>query len=116
MEMTVVKSSNIHSVGYENGTLKVRFHSGSEYEYADVSKADHDGLMDAESKGRWLSAFVAARSGATQTKKPEPKPARKEVQTVKAETVDGPAFAGRVMRSQISRTPRASVFQLPRNR
>ena len=49
-----VESSALHSIGYDadTKTLHVRFHSGgATYEYADISQAQYDALMAAESKG-----------------------------------------------------------------
>ncbi len=109
MEMTTVKSSNIHSIGYEDGTLKVRFHSDAEYEYTDVSKSDHADFIDAESKGRWLNAFVAQRSGVTQTKKPPSKP---KTPPVTKQSNDAAKFAGSLMRSQM-KEPGRTTFRLP---
>ena len=108
-----VKSSNIDAIGYEDGTLKVRFRNGGEYEYPDTSEADHADFMESASKGKWLNAFVAARSGVTQTKKPEAAPMKKEAPTVKASS-SAAEFAGGVMRAQMSRTSRVATFRVPK--
>lgn len=111
MLMQKVKSSNIDSIGYEDGTLKVRFRNGGEYEYPDTFEAEHADFMESASKGKWLNAFVAARSGVTQTKKPEAAPMKKEAPTVKASSTSAAEFAGGVMRAQISRVTRRASFR-----
>ncbi len=60
MEMVPVESSNIAAIGYDAGTLRVRFKDGAEYEYEGVTEAAHAALMAAPSKGRWLKEY---RSG-----------------------------------------------------
>lgn len=51
--MTPVKSSNIHSVGYDEQScvLTVRFLNGATHAYAGVPAEDHRKLMDADSVG-----------------------------------------------------------------
>ncbi len=68
MNMLPVSSSNIESVGYENGTLYIRFHSGGLYSYQNVPVAVYQGLMSASSKGRYFhsnikGAYVYRRIG-----------------------------------------------------
>lgn len=60
MNMTPVESSQIHSVGYdpESKRLHVKFHSGGTYEYHGVEPATHDGLMKADSVGKFFHANV----------------------------------------------------------
>lgn len=52
-----VASSNVISVGYDESsqTLEVEFHSGSIYQYYNVSKNIYDEMMKAPSKGQFLS-------------------------------------------------------------
>lgn len=57
MELIPVESSNIAAIGYESGTLHVRFKDGATYQYADVTEDQHVALMAAPSKGRWLKEF-----------------------------------------------------------
>jgi hypothetical protein len=38
MNRTKVSSSNVSSVGFENGVLEVEFHGGSIYRYSGVSE------------------------------------------------------------------------------
>lgn len=56
--MIAVESSNIKEIGWENGTLWVRFKNGGTYTYAKVPKSVHDALMRAESKGKYFIAHV----------------------------------------------------------
>lgn len=56
MERQGVESSNIASIGYDDGTstLEVEFLDGSVYQYFDVSDAVFDGFLQAPSKGQYL--------------------------------------------------------------
>lgn len=58
MNMIPVSSSNLSSVGYENGTLYVRFHNGSLYSYSGVPESIYHGLMSAPSHGSYLASHV----------------------------------------------------------
>lgn len=55
-----VKSSNLHSVGYNvfTGTLEIAFRKGGVYEYADVPIAVYEGLMKAQSPGQFFHVFI----------------------------------------------------------
>ena len=53
MEMIKVESSNVVAVGYKKNDLYVDFKSGS-YVYFDVPKEIYDGLLKAESKGKYM--------------------------------------------------------------
>jgi hypothetical protein len=50
-----VDSSNITEVGYDapSQTLGVKFRSGSEYHYPDVSPEEHQAFISADSVGRF---------------------------------------------------------------
>ena len=63
MERTPVTSSNIIAIGYdsENQTLEVEFNYGSVYQYAGVPQEEHDGIMNADSKGKYLNANIKGR-------------------------------------------------------
>lgn len=65
MRMISVASSNIASIGYENGTLHIRFHSGGLYAYFDVPEYLYVELMSAASKGRYFHAHIRGRYGDT---------------------------------------------------
>ncbi len=58
MNMTPVSSSNIASIGYENGTLYVSFNRGGLYAYSGVPEAVYRGLMSASSHGSYLASHV----------------------------------------------------------
>ena len=55
-----VASSNLKSVGYDEGSsiLEVEFHSGGIYEYFGVPEGVYLGLMSASSKGQYLHHYV----------------------------------------------------------
>ena len=58
MNMNPVVSSNIASIGYENGTLYVAFLNNSLYSYLNVPESVYNGLMAAESHGKYLNAHI----------------------------------------------------------
>lgn len=58
MQMVTVNSSHLSSVGYENGTLYVRFLDGSLYAYDGVPPHVHRELMAADSHGQYLARHV----------------------------------------------------------
>ena len=58
MIMQPVSSSNIAAIGYENGILHIRFHSGGLYEYSDVPESVYRGLMSACSHGQFFHAHI----------------------------------------------------------
>jgi hypothetical protein len=60
MERQYVSSSNIASIGYdpENMVLEIEFLSGSVYQYYDVPQSIYDGLMAADSHGKFLAAYI----------------------------------------------------------
>lgn len=57
-EMIQVKSTTIHSIGYESFTLYVRFLSGKTYAYHGVSESRYKAMLAAQSKGRYLHTFI----------------------------------------------------------
>lgn len=60
MDRISVRSSNIHSVGYdtEAATLEIEFNSGSIYQYLNVPKSEYESLMSSSSKGRYLNRNI----------------------------------------------------------
>lgn len=58
MNMIPVSSSNIVSIGYENGTLYVAFNRGGLYTYSGVPESIYHGLMSASSHGSYLASHV----------------------------------------------------------
>ena len=55
-----VQSSNIASIGYDSNsqTLEVEFLNGAIYQYYDVPEALYEGLMAADSHGKFLNEFI----------------------------------------------------------
>jgi hypothetical protein len=60
MEMVPVNSSNLSAVGYDedSGLLCIEFNNGHAYEYYDVPKYEHDGLMSADSHGSYAAQNI----------------------------------------------------------
>ena len=70
MQWKEVESSQIHSVGYDDATqtLGIRFKPNrkqksegvefTEYHYANVTKGMYDGLVEAESVGRYFGSYI----------------------------------------------------------
>ena len=60
MKRVPVKSSNLAAVGYDerNKTLEIEFNSGGIYQYFEVEKTIFDGLMNAESHGRFFNQNI----------------------------------------------------------
>lgn len=56
--MREVKSSNIHSIGYSNGTLTVRFLNGREYVYFDIPISVYYSFIDAPSVGKYYNEHI----------------------------------------------------------
>lgn len=63
MIMISVSSSNIASIGSEDGTMHIRFHSGGLCAYFDVPQSLE--LMGASSKGKYFHAHIKGRYGDT---------------------------------------------------
>jgi lysyl-tRNA synthetase class 2 len=53
-----VASSNLESVGYENGILEIRFKHGGTYQYLNVPEYLYQGLMSAASKGTYFDQHI----------------------------------------------------------
>jgi hypothetical protein len=60
MRRTAVDSTTMRSVGYDavEQVLEVEFTSGAIYQYLEVPAAVFDGLMHAESKGRYVNQEI----------------------------------------------------------
>lgn len=58
MKMIPVSSSNISSIGYENGELYIQFHSGGTYVYTNVPESVYNNLMSAGSHGKYFAANI----------------------------------------------------------
>jgi hypothetical protein len=54
-----VASSNIKSVGYEDGTMQIEFTNGRVYAYTGAKAKEHfDALVSAPSAGKYFAAHV----------------------------------------------------------
>ena len=58
MQRTQVTSSNISSIGYQDGTLEIQFNSGEIYQYTSVPLEVYQNLMNASSHGTYLNSFI----------------------------------------------------------
>lgn len=60
MERIPVNSSNIGSVGYDSGsdTLEIEFINGGTYQYSGVPEGVYEGMMGADSKGKYFHANI----------------------------------------------------------
>ena len=58
MIMRLVSSSNISSVGYEDGILEVHFHSGGVYQFDNVPRSVYESLLTAPSKGKFFHKYI----------------------------------------------------------
>jgi len=60
MDRKYVSSSNIASIGYApmSQILEVEFLNGSIYQYYDVPEALYEGLMAADSHGKFLNEYI----------------------------------------------------------
>jgi hypothetical protein len=63
MERVPVSSSNLCSIGYEadSQVLEVEFNGGRLYQYSGVPGGEFDGLMSADSKGKYFNANIKNR-------------------------------------------------------
>jgi len=63
MDREHVRSSNLHSVGYDSEAeaLEIEFHSGSVYRYSSVPSHVYEGLMTAASKGTYFNERIKDR-------------------------------------------------------
>jgi hypothetical protein len=63
MERTPVTSTDICSIGYDADSqiLEIEFNSGGIYQYSDVPSGEYDGIMAADSKGKYLHANIKNR-------------------------------------------------------
>lgn len=66
MLMQPVTSSNIAAIGYEKGTLHIRFRSGNIYAYYHVPESIYNNLMAASSHGKYFHANIKGKYGDTQ--------------------------------------------------
>ena len=59
--MISVSSSAIAAIGYENGTLAVRFHNSGTYNHPGVPYSVYAGLINASSKGAYYNTHIRGR-------------------------------------------------------
>ncbi len=58
MHRDSVESSNVATIGYEDGVLEVEFKNGGVYQYPDVTQEEFDSPVKADSVGRWLNQVI----------------------------------------------------------
>lgn len=60
MTREYVSSSNIASIGYDamSEILEVEFNNGAVYQYYNVPERLYNGLMEADSKGRYFDSYI----------------------------------------------------------
>jgi len=70
MKRISVSSSNLRSVGYNeaNQVLEIEFHGGRAYQYFDVPKRIHQGLMNAASHGKYFHRNIKGKYSYDQIK------------------------------------------------
>jgi hypothetical protein len=61
MQRTPVRSRNIASIGWENGTLEVAFHDGGVYQYSGVPESVYRAFLNAHSKGSYFHDHIKDR-------------------------------------------------------
>jgi hypothetical protein len=63
VERTPVSSSNIAAIGYDEDSqvLEIEFNDGSVYQYSGVPRSEYDGIMNADSRGKYVNANVRKR-------------------------------------------------------
>lgn len=71
MKRIKIVSSNLLSIGYdpEKRILEIAFTSGAVYQYFNVPRILHIGLMNAESKGSYFASMIKPRYSAPNTYK-----------------------------------------------
>jgi hypothetical protein len=63
MEMIVVRSTAIYSVGYDPQTMRMRivFSDRDAYDFCGVPQHVYEGLLTAHSKGQFYNAYIRDR-------------------------------------------------------
>jgi len=57
----IAGSSNIRSIGFEDGTLEIEFRSGAVYRYEGVPEQVYLDLVASESVGQFFAEFIKGR-------------------------------------------------------
>jgi len=63
MKMVTVNSSNVNSVGYDNGIMHVRFHNGYTYAYSNVPENVYQEFISSASPGSFHHRNISGRYG-----------------------------------------------------
>jgi hypothetical protein len=58
MDMVPVMSTNVSAVGFDNGTLRIQFFNGSEYEYSGVPESVFNEMKNAVSAGAYFAQHI----------------------------------------------------------
>ena len=58
MRREPVESSNLATVGFSDGVLEIEFRHGGVYQYFNVPVSVYEGLIAAESKGKYFHQFI----------------------------------------------------------
>lgn len=63
MERAPVISSNIAAIGYDEDTqtLEIEFTNGAVYQYSNVPSSEYQGIMGADSKGKYFHSNIKNR-------------------------------------------------------
>lgn len=61
MEYRTVDSSNIEAVGFLDGTLGIKFHSGAVYHYANVNENEFNKILASASVGRTFNELIKSK-------------------------------------------------------
>lgn len=61
MDMIPVSSSNVESIGYEDGVIEVHFHNGYAYRYPNCSEELFSQFLNASSKGSFVHKYLKGR-------------------------------------------------------
>lgn len=58
IDLIPVESDAVSAIGYSNGTLTIQWNGGKTYNYSGVPQAVYNGLMAAESKGKYIAQHI----------------------------------------------------------
>jgi len=58
MNRAYVSSTDLVSVGYDNGTLEIEFKENNVYQYFNVPQSIYNGLLSAGSKGTYFHSHI----------------------------------------------------------
>lgn len=69
-----VNSSNISGVSHNDGTLRVKYNNGKEYDYPGVDEDTYLGLLKADSKGSYIHNVIKPNYNAIKVEEDEGNP------------------------------------------